>query len=505
MKRIISQILLATLLSIPAFAQHVGIGTEDPQAMLDINGDVVFRTADITILDSSTLALDVNTQPFSRYRIIGADSAFVIAGITSGMDGRVVTIINHTGFPMQLNHEDTTAAMPDRLITGNQQNLVLQDMGTVTLQYDTSAQKWVVNNSNVVAQESVWDTAGTNIYFENNVGIGTQEPTSPLTIETGLNEIGFTHMAMADDGPVKLESSISDVGAAIGTTSDDIFSLNAGGVGKVHIWPDGRVVMGEDVDPNNFADGGTSSRMTPIEAKLTLETPINSAGWIHIGGQDSIIVSEGIGGVSAALGTATNHVFRLNSNGQGRLHIYPDGSVVVGVNAEAPISKFTVHTPNNSYGITHYSAGGINLSTNVGGVSAGIGTFSNHTMRIFANSVAVMNIDPLGNVGIGVQSPLAGYRLSVNGNIKAKELVIETTGWPDYVFADHYRPLSLMELEDFIQRHHHLPNIPAAGELENNGVPVGEMQKKMMEKIEELTLYVIQLKKEIDDLKKSKE
>lgn len=240
MKKIISQILFACLLTTPAFAQHVGIGTEDPQAMLDINGDVVFRTADITIVDSSTLALDVNTQPFSRYRIVGADSAFVIAGITAGMDGRVVTFINHTGFSMQLNHEDTTAAMPDRLITGNQQNLVLEDMGTVMLQYDTSAQKWVVNNSNVVAQESVWDTAGTNIFFQNYVGIGTEEPTSPLTIETGLNETGFTHMAMTDEGPVKLESSISDVGAAIGTTSDDIFSLNAGGVGKVHIWPDGR-------------------------------------------------------------------------------------------------------------------------------------------------------------------------------------------------------------------------------------------------------------------------
>lgn len=258
--------------------------------------------------------------------------------------------------------------------------------------------------------------------------------------------------------------------------------------------------MGDDVDPNNFAGGGTSSRMTPIESKLTLETPINSAGWTHIGGLDSIIVSEGIGGISAAIGTVTNHVFRLNSYGQGRLHIFPDGNVVVGTNSEGPVSKFTVHTPNNSYGITHISSGGIVLSTNVGGVSGGFGTFSNHTMRIFANSVAVMNIDPLGNVGIGVQTPLAGYRLSVNGSIKAKELVIETTGWPDYVFAENYKTLSLSELEEFIHLYHHLPNIPAAVDLEEKGLAVGEMQKLMMEKIEELTLHIIELNKRIESL-----
>ncbi|HLF65227.1 MAG TPA: hypothetical protein VI603_15790 [Saprospiraceae bacterium] len=346
--------------------------------------------------------------------------------------------------------------------------------------------------------DSVWDTSGTNIFFNNNVGIGTQEPSAPLTIQTEINEIGFTHTTGA--GSTTLSTSITDVGASIGTTSDDIFSLTAGGAAKLHVWPDGRVIIGDDADPSNISGENTSTRSTDILAKLHIATPINSAGWLHVGGADSIIVSEGIGGVSAALGTVTNHIFRLNSGGQGRLHLLPDGNVIVGTNAQGPIGKFTVHTPNNSDGISHVSDGGIVMKTIVGGVSAGFGTFSNHMMRIFSNSVAVINIDPAGNIGIGTLDPLPGYRLSVNGNMKAKELVIETTGWPDYVFDDGYKLVSLHELEKFIHQNRHLPHVPSALDIEENGLHVGDAQKKMMELIEELTLHIIALNKRIESL-----
>ncbi|HLF63357.1 MAG TPA: hypothetical protein VI603_06380, partial [Saprospiraceae bacterium] len=71
------------------------------------------------------------------------------------------------------------------------------------------------------AVESIWDTSGTDIFFNNNVGIGTNAPVSPLTIQTEINEIGFTHTTGA--GSTTLSTSITDVGASIGTTSDDIF------------------------------------------------------------------------------------------------------------------------------------------------------------------------------------------------------------------------------------------------------------------------------------------
>jgi hypothetical protein len=110
-----------------------------------------------------------------------------------------------------------------------------------------------------------------------------------------------------------------------------------------------------------------------------------------------------------------------------------------------------------------------------------------------------MLIKQNGNVGIGTTNPT--YKLSVNGNIRSKEVVVET-GWADYVFDETYPLRPLSEVADFIRLNKHLPNIPSAKEIEQNGLSLGETQKKMMEKIEELTLYIIELKKEMDELRK---
>jgi hypothetical protein len=111
-----------------------------------------------------------------------------------------------------------------------------------------------------------------------------------------------------------------------------------------------------------------------------------------------------------------------------------------------------------------------------------------------------------GNVGIGVPSP--ANRLEVCGTIRANEVIVQT-GWCDYVFANDYKLRSIDELEKFVNDNKHLPGIAPASDVEKDGLKVGEMNKAMMEKIEELTLYVIQLSKEnkqlqseIDALKK---
>lgn len=103
-----------------------------------------------------------------------------------------------------------------------------------------------------------------------------------------------------------------------------------------------------------------------------------------------------------------------------------------------------------------------------------------------------------GNVGIGTTNPT--YKLSVNGNIRSKEVVVES-GWADYVFKEDYSLKPLSQVEAFIKANGHLPNIPSAGEIELNGLSLGDTQKRMMEKIEELTLYVIELEKKIEELK----
>jgi len=109
-------------------------------------------------------------------------------------------------------------------------------------------------------------------------------------------------------------------------------------------------------------------------------------------------------------------------------------------------------------------------------------------------------IDGGGNVGIGTISPTE--KLSVKGKIRAQEIKVETANWPDYVFAKDYKLPSLQETEQHIKEEGHLPGIPSAEEVKVNGVDLGEMNAKLLQKIEELTLHLIEIKKELDDLKK---
>lgn len=96
----------------------------------------------------------------------------------------------------------------------------------------------------------------------------------------------------------------------------------------------------------------------------------------------------------------------------------------------------------------------------------------------------------LGNVGIGTAAP--HHKLAVNGTIGAKEVIVTNSGWADYVFAPDYRLRSLKEVGDFIAANHHLPGIPSEAEVKEKGVSVGEMQAKLLAKIEELTLHMIE-------------
>jgi hypothetical protein len=102
-----------------------------------------------------------------------------------------------------------------------------------------------------------------------------------------------------------------------------------------------------------------------------------------------------------------------------------------------------------------------------------------------------------GNIGIGTATP--AYKLDVCGTIRGKELRVET-GWCDYVFEKNYRLMPLNLLEKYIDENKHLPEIPSQKEIETEGLAVGEMQALHMKKIEELTLYIIELNKKIEQL-----
>jgi transposase len=113
------------------------------------------------------------------------------------------------------------------------------------------------------------------------------------------------------------------------------------------------------------------------------------------------------------------------------------------------------------------------------------------------NGTTILTLLNTGNVGIGTTNPT--HKLAVNGTIKAKEVIVETAGWSDYVFADYYVLAPLAEVEAHIKEHKHLPGIPSAAQVAEGGVSIGDMQARLLAKIEELTLHAIEQGKHLDE------
>ncbi|MBP6978645.1 MAG: hypothetical protein PHD61_10235 [Bacteroidales bacterium] len=133
-----------------------------------------------------------------------------------------------------------------------------------------------------------------------------------------------------------------------------------------------------------------------------------------------------------------------------------------------------------------------NYATQVYEIRWGIGTvkYLNNGNVLFSNT---------GNVGIGEINPSS--KLAVNGSITCKEVEVKETGWSDFVFDDDYILPSLSELDQYVQQHRRLPGVPSAREVRENGVKLGQMDAILLQKIEELTLYLIELQKENEALK----
>jgi len=112
----------------------------------------------------------------------------------------------------------------------------------------------------------------------------------------------------------------------------------------------------------------------------------------------------------------------------------------------------------------------------------------------------LVHYDHNGNVGIGT-TDTHGYQLAVNGTIHSKEVLVDLNNWPDYVFKKDYALMPLSEIKNYIDQNYHLPEIPSAVEVEKDGINLGEMNKVLLKKVEELTLYLIEKDKQINDLK----
>lgn len=163
----------------------------------------------------------------------------------------------------------------------------------------------------------------------------------------------------------------------------------------------------------------------------------------------------------------------------------------VGIGTSTPAEKLDIA---GSLGNIQFQANGARIAFTRNGANY-LDAVTSGGFLIFSTNGAQerMRIDANGNVGIGTNNPQA--KLAVNGDIFSKRVKVTQSGWPDFVFRKDYFLPPLQQVEKYIIHNGHLPGIPAAAEVEKDGLDLGEMNKKLLQKVEELTLYLIQQQK----------
>ncbi|HEU4555609.1 MAG TPA: hypothetical protein VFS25_22375 [Chitinophaga sp.] len=179
--------------------------------------------------------------------------------------------------------------------------------------------------------------------------------------------------------------------------------------------------------------------------------------------------------------------------------VFPNGIIQnitneSGVNETAALMRFTIKHSSGVYPIAYIGA----IATSASASNAAFVIGQRTALNAYSER---LRIDTNGNVGIGTTDS-KGYKQAVAGDMIAEKIKVkQQSAWPDYVFADQYQLPSLQEVEQFVKTNKHLPDMPTAEEVKKEGMDVEEMNRKLLQKVEELTLYVIELKKETTLLK----
>jgi hypothetical protein len=196
----------------------------------------------------------------------------------------------------------------------------------------------------------------------------------------------------------------------------------------------------------------------------------------------------------------------LRTNNLVRMAITNGGNI--GINQSSPLDKIhltggNLRIENTSAQISFYQGTTFGAFIQSGLQNLLISNKNSGELQLRTNDVRRLAITHAGDVVIGTIPPATGYRLNVDGKIIAEELKVQMSElWPDYVFGEDYPLLSLSDLKEYVSEHRHLPGIPSAGDVTNaQGIEVGEMNRLLLEKIEELTLYIIDLQDQIDTLR----
>ena len=469
---------------------RVGIGTASPAGVLHIDG---------TNQTGNTVTIVDDQDPFILLQKAGIATGFLQ---TLGNDFKLGTVLTNPSGSFIVR-------------TGNADRLFLDNAGLLGIGNASSDARLYIDATNTGSAAMIINDQNPTVQLQNSgvnkgvlqlngddirIGTNVENATGNIILRAG----GVDRISVDNAGDMTI-GSIVNKDATLST-----FAANDAVNAKANI--DLQSNFGTTFGPNIKFTGrspllGELASITTTSTRVVNSSKTGRFDWVQPGKAETLAFLRNFQGPGTSQGGLLNVTkaialgdFGINQLPEANLHIVKtavdfDYTMILGTVTGDPIVSFR-----NVLGLDR---GLIQLNNN----DMKIGTFANNNLGRFAvrtNGFDRLFVNPDGKVIIGSttgSSPIASEILQVKGGILASAFTVQAVNtWPDYVFADGYKLKSLEETEAFIKANKHLPNIPAAAEIEKNGLELGDMQKRMMEKIEELTLHLIESNKRIIQL-----
>ena len=363
------------------------------------------------------------------------------------------------------------------------------------------------------------------------MGVNSQQPTFTIFAASAANRTGKVAIGNVTSPSAKLHiagDSSEDVSIFLASTgsnksviqfrsstnnitvgSDNVMKFNAP---SMQFYPTSQVVVnGAFKATGNIILSGLAGSSTKV---LT----VGSNGQLSSIEYSSLGDNLGNHKATQNINLSNNKIVN-GTSGTGGIFVSTDGKVRIGTGSAAPTNALEVNGTVASTGLkisnlagstskvlivdtdgqvqsANYSA----LGDNMGNHTATQNINLNGKKIVNGSSTNGLYVGTNGNVRIGAGTGNPSKALEVNGVVRSKEVLVEATGWADFVFEDDYNLMSLAEIEQYVKQHRHLPEIPSAKEVEENGIGLGEMNALLLQKIEEMTLHMIELEKRLEEL-----